>query len=263
MIKLIACDIDGTSVRDDRTMSQRVKDAIISATKKGVTFAFSTGRMYTSAKKFSDNLDIDHPIIACNGALIRMSKSKEILSYHPMDKEFYDVAVQLMWDYGVPFQAYYNEKVVAPKYSPYSSWYSQSFGVDFEITEDINVIKNKQAIKLMAFEPSERLITVRDAIRKECGDGLNLTISGDNLLDITKGGISKGHAIKKLAELLNIDISYVMAIGDAANDIEMLETVGFPVAVGNAIEEVKNIAKVIVATNEEDGVAEAIEKYVI
>ena len=97
----------------------------------------------------------------------------------------------------------------------------------------------------------------------EFGDSVTLTQSSADFIEIISPGVSKASALVKLAELMDIDISETMAIGDAGNDLPMLKAAGFSVAMGNATEEVKAIADAATGNCDDDGWAQAIYKYVL
>ena len=92
---------------------------------------------------------------------------------------------------------------------------------------------------------------------------MTMAFSEKTSLEITPAGIDKGTALKKLCDLLDMDIQQVIAVGDAPNDHAILETAGLAVAMGNAIDSVRQLCQTVVADNDHHGVKEAIDRYLL
>lgn len=121
---------------------------------------------------------------------------------------------------------------------------------------------NKDAVKCMLLEEPSYLKKIEAELKKEYGNKYSIAISKPFFLEVTKLGIDKGTAIKKLADLLNIKKEEIIAAGDSFNDISMLKTAGTSVAVANAQPEIKEITDYIVSSNDEGGIAELINKFI-
>ena len=117
--------------------------------------------------------------------------------------------------------------------------------------------------KIMVIEPPDRIEGVRSAILSEFKEGVKTMRSDVNMMEVMAGESSKGVALNYLAEMLDIGVDETMAVGDSENDLDMLLRCGYPVAVSNAMDSLKKVARIFVSSNEEDGVAEAIERYIL
>ena len=104
---------------------------------------------------------------------------------------------------------------------------------------------------------------MRSAILSEFKEGVKTMRSDVNMMEVMAGESSKGVALNYLAEMLDIGVDETMAVGDSENDLDMLLRCGHPVVVANAMDILKKVAKMFVSSNEEDGVAEAIERYIL
>jgi len=219
--------------------------------------------MFSSAKKVAESMGIDIPIICCNGALIRRASDGEVLYYKTFDEAIAKQIVDFLWNNDIVFQTYYKDDVLIPMYSPYAHWYSSRYEVSCKILSDINGFKESPPAKIMIIEPSYRIEEIRNIILKKFTNEIKTMRADVNMLEIMVGEASKGIALSYLADNLGISLDEVMAIGDSENDLDMLLKSGYPVAVENAMEKLKDIAKLFVSSNENDGVAEAIEKYIL
>jgi len=264
-IKLIAVDLDDTLLRNDWTLSPRNKAAIQKAQAQGVRVTLATGRMAVSARRYAEELGMDIPIITYQGALIQQVLSGEVLFHRVIPK---DLAVELVTPLiaeGVHCQIYLRDRVFAQEYNDWAAMYSKAIGVPVEEADLLKVLEGEQegVEKILLMGQEEELKRRAGFLRKHYGDRIHVTTSKTTFLEMVDVTVNKGMALKALAELYHIKPEEVMAIGDSYNDIEMLKFAGLGVAMGNAREEVKRIADVITGTNEEDGVAQAIEKWVL
>ena len=128
--------------------------------------------------------------------------------------------------------------------------------------EDFKKAVNRDAVKCMLLEEPSYLKKVEEELKKEYGDKYSIAISKPFFLEVTKLGIDKGTAVKKLADILGIKIEEVIAAGDSFNDLPMLKVAGTSVAVVNAQPEIKETVDFIVSSNDEGGMAELINKFI-
>ena len=263
MIKLLACDLDGTLLRGDLSISGRTVRSLKEAMAKGLKFAFATGRMFMSARQFSEAMGLDIPIICCIGSLIKRSSDGEVLYYKTFDSDMGERIVDFLWNNDVIFQSYSKDEMLVPAYSPHVEWYSSRYGVACKVSSNLDDFKAYPPAKIMVIEPPDRIEGVRSAILSEFKEGVKTMRSDVNMMEVMAGESSKGVALNYLAEMLDIGVDETMAVGDSENDLDMLLRCGHPVVVANAMDSLKKVAKMFVSSNEEDGVAEAIERYIL
>ena len=235
-VKLIASDMDDTLLNSNTKLSERNAAAIHKAIAKGIVFMIATGRMYVSVKPYADALGLDVPLVTYNGALVKGSKSGKVYYEHPLKL---DTALELL--------AYCKEK----------GYYIQSYqGDDSAEYERISGIKAKPVgeklyhpevapYKLLAMTKPEEFQKVWQDIQQKFAGKVTVTSSRDNFLELMEPGVNKWNAVKAVAASYGIRPEEVMCIGDSNNDLSMIENAG--------------IAKLVTASNDEDGVAEAIE----
>lgn len=264
-IKLVATDLDDTLLRDDLTISQRVIEAIRQAREQGVYVTFATGRMPASARPYAEQLGLDVPIITYNGAMIQESISRKILYRKVIPVDLARKLVEFLLDQGVHLHMYREDHVYVQKMNDLSKAYAQKTRVPVEEADLREMLKkeNDGVEKIIVFGPPEELKFWQEKIQEKFPNKLHLTSSKPYFLEMNHPEVNKGNTLLTFAQGLGIKQEEIMAIGDSLNDIEMIRCAGLGVAMENARQEVKEAAKVVTTSNEEDGVALAIEKYVL
>jgi len=269
-IKLVAIDMDGTLLNDSGEVSHNTVEALRQAKKRGIEIILSTGRVLKSATYFSDMLGLKNYIIASNGAIVS-DKNSNIILKMPLDCETIKKIVEIAIEENIYFHFYNDDTYFSNKYiKEIDKYYNSSKerlkgqNIKFELFEDIDEVLRRD-IEIYKFlfmdDDLEKLNKVKKKLSRI--SDITLSKSGINNIEITNKNASKGHALKYVSELLKIDKSQIMSIGDNDNDIPMLETAGISVAMGNAEKHIKEIADYVTKTNNEDGVAYAFRKFIL
>lgn len=264
-IRLVATDLDDTLLRDDRTLSERVIKTIRKAREQGVQVTFATGRMTASTRPYVEQLGIDVPIITYNGAMIQEAISGEVLFRKVIPVVTAREIVSWLLNRKVHLHVYRKDQVYTEQLNDWSQEYARVTRVPVEVTNLEELLKQEDEgiEKIILFGESKGLEIWREKILEKFSGKVHLTRSKPHFLELIHPEINKGVALLALAKRLGINRDEVMAIGDNFNDIEMIRSAGLGVAIGNARQEVKDAADVITTSNQEDGVAQAIEKYVL
>ncbi|KXZ39296.1 hypothetical protein SAMN05661008_00985 [Alkalithermobacter thermoalcaliphilus JW-YL-7 = DSM 7308] len=265
--KLIVTDMDGTLLNSKQTVSQRNKDALKKAQDMGIKVGIATGRIYTSAKYYAKLLGIQTPIIACNGAIIRDEVTGEEIYKNVLDKENSFEIINLCERYGVYYH-FYDDKSFYCKRLGYSSLYYEKWNKTQpeENRVDIRVIKDGKEIINANVDPLKFLIIDEDInklndLMEELRQipTLEVSKSWKNNIEVMNKGVCKGLALKRLSQYLDIKREEIIALGDNYNDLSMIEYAGMGVAMGNGEQIVKENSNYITKSNDEDGVAYALE----
>lgn len=264
-IRLVAMDLDDTLLRDDWTISPRVLKAIQKAQAQGVKMTIATGRMPISTRPYAEQLGLDVPVITYHGAMIQQVLSGDILFRRVIPSALAAEIVEDVADRGVYAQVYIKDRVITPELNDWSREYERISSVRIE-EADLSILlalepEGVEKILLMGEEAD--LDQLAPLLKQQYGEKVHLAKSKPCFLEMTDGSVNKGVALAALAEHYGIDQSEVMAIGDSFNDLEMINYAGLGVAMGNARPEIRDRADIITTSNEEDGVAEAIERYVL
>lgn len=271
--KLACIDIDGTLLNNDFKISEVTKNSIKKAYDNGVHIVISTGRTYVGAKFYSDLLEVKSPIIACNGAIIGEKDGNDVIYKSVIDEILCIELFGILKKYGIkptfitPLKRYTNSFknrlfVEYLKFKGIKSVDKLDFISTWNKLFEIIKIENDNIIKCEVYNKDlNKLATLREELEKI--NGIEITSSFKNNIEITKKGTSKGSSMKILAEYYNIKKEEIIAIGDSENDLLAIEFAGMGIAMGNASEEVKKRSNYITDDNNNDGVAKAIDKFIL
>lgn len=270
--KLICMDMDGTLLNDKKEVSERAKKAINKAHELGVKVVIATGRIFVSAEFYGDIIGVKAPIIASNGAYVREKDSDKAIYEKGLGYENYQLIIDLLKKYDIVPHFYtedtiYTEKLVHSSlaYKNANKTLPINRQVKIEVVDDWSRLfaeRNPKIIKAMAVGDDEK--KTKEAKNEFIKlNKFQVVSSMKNTFEVMAKTTSKGNALKKICDYYGIDRNEIISIGDNENDISMIEFAGLGVAMGNAEQIVKNIADYITTTNEEDGVAKVIEKYII
>lgn len=264
MIKLIVSDIDGTLLDNNLQYTPRLVQAVQAARAQNVHFTLATGRMFCSALPFAQDLSVSTPIINYNGALIKSPISGETMYSQPLDLEHAQKIVNLCKEHNWHIQSYVDDILYVPKINNYATMYSTMAKVPVHSQGEAFYSMHQRPDKLLIIaEPSDIADIKAKLLEHNIGNLVTLTASKSMFIECVHKDVNKGNALCKLADIMNIKIEQVMAVGDSFNDIEMLTTAGIGIAMDNSPKAVKDAAKFVTADNNDDGLAKAIEKYVL
>ncbi len=264
--KLIALDMDGTLLDSNHRVSSRTYRALRLAEEKGVSVVLATGRLYKSAKYYVEKLGLKNPIISSNGALVHDIDGsvlyENLLSYNGLKD-----SLRIIEDHGIYYHLYTTDSVYSKtiKMDMLRKFYS-----DFQGRLLIKAEKFKSYDEILGLK-FNKIITISDkneelvALKKDLDrlEEIEVTSSLANNLEIMNRNVSKKTAIEYLAKRLGIEPMEIVTIGDNANDLSMIEYAGLGIAMGNAISKLRSAADYVTDTNNNDGVAKAIEKFIL
>lgn len=262
-IKLIAIDLDDTLLNSQLTISARNTAAIKAAMERGVAVAIATGRMYRSALPYAEELNLKLPIISYQGALIKERTNGKILSHQAIPCTLARKIAQETEKLGYHLNAYVNDHILIKENTVEGEYYQTIANVPMNVVGSLVKNLSEDPTKLLVINEEENLNTLWEKLNKLYGSQLHLTKSKPDFLEITAKGAHKGYGVKFLADQLGIEQKAVMVIGDSYNDMPMFEYAGLSVAVANARADVQAKAHVITGSNEDSGVGQAIEEYVL
>ncbi|VBB05469.1 cof protein [Lucifera butyrica] len=262
-IRLIAVDLDDTLLNAAVGISPHTQDVIRQAVAKGIAVTVATGRMHCSALPYAQQLGLDVPLITYNGAMIRRSLSGETLLHVPIEQEIAREVLSLFRSRGWYIQTYTQDKLYVAEINAKARYYENLAGVKAIPVGDELYTMSELPTKMLAMAEPEEISRIQHVMQGLFGDRLSMATSKPNYLEMVAPGVNKGKSLAFLAAMLNIPREEVMAIGDSHNDLDMIQYAGWGVAMGNAADKVKAAARLVTRSNEEDGVAEAIERYAL
>lgn len=265
MVQLIAIDIDGTLLESNLSISQTNKSAITKALDKGVQIVLCTGRPTPAAIASTKELGLygkDGFLITYHGAVTSRLKDMSRSHTFPLVK----ADIQDLFDFAQSHQVHAyaidDQKMVSlsEDTTELARRESDLMQVPIVVTNHSQV---EGADKFMLMDDPALLTEVEAKLPKDLTDRFTILRSVPYFLEFIHKDSDKRAATAHLAQELGIPLEEVMGIGDGGNDIHLVETCGIGVAMGNAVSEVKEKADYITATNDHDGVALAIEKFVL
>lgn len=266
-IKLIAIDIDGTLLNEKHQLAPATIEAITAARNKGVKVVLTTGRPLSGVSPYLKQLNIsgnEEYAITFNGAMVQTLNGKVILN-HTLSFDDFLQTEMLSRKLKVHYQIETTDKIYVTNkdQSPYTTaeGYLVRLPIEYKTPEEFN--EQMLMSKAMYVDYPEVIERIKKQIPATLKDSLYVVQSEPYFIEIMNKAASKGNALKGLAESLHLTAYQVMAIGDNDNDLTMIKYAGTGVAMGNGMDDVKNAAQFVTKTNKEDGVAYAIQKYVL
>lgn len=268
MIKLIAIDLDGTLLTDKKEVSLRNKETLKKAKAHGVKIVLCTGRPLMAIRPYLELLDLRQAgdySITFNGGLVQKNDSGEIVEKVTLTKDDVTELIALAKEMNMPLDILSDEIVLClPTSTTYHTIYPS--------LNPLLTYKEATEAELSTYTLFNKAVTAYDQelldqwianIPASIKEKFEVIKTRNNLLEFMPKGVTKAAGIARLAADLGITQAEVMAIGDEENDLSMVEYAKVGVAMDNAVPVVKAAADFITTTNEEDGVARAIEKFVL
>ena len=267
-IKLLALDLDGTVLRSNNTLSDKVKSAIESANYSGITIAAASGRPFSSMPKEILDMPEFEYYIASNGAAIYDKNGKKLRSVTLKEKDVIKI-LKLTEDYDLIWEAflegetctdirYYNDPMSYGCTAAYVDYVRSSRGTSDDMRGYI--YDNRKRLDSVEFVSIDR--ELREKLRYMIEKNIPtfyVTSSSKNFVEIMDGAATKANGLNFICDLLDIPLENTAAAGNADNDVDMIVDAGLGVAVKNATPKCLNAADILVESNDNDGIAELIE----
>jgi len=261
--KLVAVDIDGTLLNSQGIITDKTRSSIQKAVDKGIVFSICTGRPIQGVERFNSLLDLDSPYITYNGAMIVMGRSKEILYEQGLSAE----AARSIMSWGKKFQTtimvWSNNQLYASELNARAHDYKKLSGVEPLLIDDEKTLIHNGVTKILWYDDIDKIDLYQGLLKNALFDNVNYYTSKPTFLEFVDKRVSKANAMEKLGTHFGISSEEMIAIGDGFNDLSMIEYAGMGVAMGNAPQAIRDKANFVTLTNDEDGIAYALEKFII
>lgn len=293
MYKIVFIDMDGTLLKDNKSISNENKRVIEAATEKGIKIVVCTGRPIDGIKHYLSDLNLitnDQYSVTCTGADVQNNTEGKIIFQSPFNSKDLEYLYNMAENLDLDLCFYNNGTYSVYRNNLYGKLESIANNTKYEITEFKNLIKRNNILKVNLINENSDVLEhyvhhfgfdmspysnfkFRDTYNKNLllGDSLpqyfyeNFSVlkTCTYTFEVLSKNTNKGTGVKELCQYLDIPTNEVICIGDSPNDLDMLKCAGLPVAMGNASDEIKHAAKYITLTNEENGVANVLEKFVL
>jgi Cof subfamily protein (haloacid dehalogenase superfamily) len=260
---LIALDLDGTLLTDDKKISKKTKQVLSEIIEKGHHVCISTGRPYRSSSMYYEELGLNSPIVNFNGAFV----------HHPHDAKFgihhnpleVDVAKNII----KACESFHVKNIMVEVLDEvYLKNHDEVIVNTFIMDEnplhigDLHKNLMEDPTAILIHPEDHHIKELRTMLEKEHAEVIDQRVWAApwNIIEVIRSGINKARGLEKVAEYYNVPRERIIAFGDEDNDFEMIEYAGHGVAMGNAIDELKERANYVTLTNEEDGVAHYLKE---
>jgi Cof subfamily protein (haloacid dehalogenase superfamily) len=263
-IKLIALDLDGTLLTSEKVVSSRTKRALRRAMDSGVYVTIATGRMLRGAVPFGREIGANAPLICCNGAVVQGMEDTEPAFQRCLPDEVARRLLSFCHAHGWYMNWYIGGDIFVESYRPeYFRAYRtiRDFAVR-EVGEDFLSYAH-QVIQCVIRDLTGRIDEKVKMVEQEFGSAVYAQQNAGLSADLTPPGVTKALGLSFLMKRLGLSPAEVMACGDSDNDLSMLRLAGTAVVPENGLAEAKALASYRAASNDEDGIAEAIERLVL
>ena len=275
--RLLALDIDGTLLRPDGTLSPRVRDALGRAVAAGVSLLLCTGRRYRSALEVLGGFTLSDLVACSSGAVIKRLGSWETVFSVPIERRLAARVVEVVRGGGLRCLVIVDGPAEGPDfwyevgssenetYAAYMSRNAERYGHGVG-----DLARELPPVPLQVCVPGQfdELAQLERVVTERFGSGVHTSLVTNIrypgcMLEIGDPGGCKHHAVEWVASSLGVDMSSVVAVGDDNNDVTMLRGAGLGVAMGNAVPALLALADEVVASNENDGVAEVVDRFIL
>ena len=261
--KLIALDLDGTLKNSNNEISLKTKEALMKAQEMGCHLVLASGRPTPGLRHDAATLELDKHegyLLSYNGARVLNAETKETIYAQTLDYESAKAVIKKAKWFKLDINTYTDEEIICEnKNAKYVALESNLVDLPMHEVEDISeALPNPLYKLLLSEEPEYAGSVVSEMVRTF--PNLSVYRSSPFFIECMANGIDKAKSLEKLCEHLGITKDEVIAFGDGYNDLSMIDFAGLGVAMGNAVDGVKDKADIITKSNDEDGIAVVLEK---
>ncbi|MGO4821536.1 MULTISPECIES: Cof-type HAD-IIB family hydrolase [unclassified Flavobacterium] len=261
--KMLVLDMDDTLLTDDHTISDENKEMLALAQEKGVHVILASGRPTPAMVRYAKELNLNNSyMISYNGAVITDLKEDKIIFEQTLTQQ----QIHDLYDYSLKSKThiitYLDGEVVSETSSEYIDIELNITGLTHNKVANFKDTVQSSAVKCILLEDPSYLKEVEKDL-KAAMPHLSVSMSKPFFLEVAQNGIDKAASIKILAEKLGVLQSEIIAVGNAGNDLTMIEYAGLGVWVDNVTADLRHKANVIVASNNDHGVAEVVRRFIL
>jgi len=264
-IRLLFVDLDGTLLNSDSEITPNSLVAVEQCTKAGISVVMATARPPRSSKAYYEQLKLDTPSIHYNGAIVHDFATGSTLLHHPMSgalaKELSERAIEIDASAIISLEVSDNWYMNRRSEDLLTRTEREGFAPDH--VGDLEPYFDEPVTKVLISFPKTSVDDAEARLSTRLGERLVFTRSEEWLLQVMDAGVSKGAAAEFMMKTLGVRRDKVAAIGDAPNDIPMFDAARLSIAMANGYAEVRSAADHVTLSNDEDGVAVAIRKWIL
>ena len=255
----IACDLDRTLIGQDGVLGERTRIAIAAARAAGIAVFIVTGRMFASARPYALEAGLDGPVVCYQGALVADARSGETLHHAPIPVGLAREAIESIIAEGYSPNVYIDDVMYVSEHTDYTRRYSTFQHIPVEAVGDLVAFLEQAPTKLVLVADPEELGPVEVKLRAHFADRMFVARSLPHFLEFAAHGVTKGSGLTFVTDHVGVALAETVAFGDGENDVELLETAAFGIAVGDAHPRLGPVSDWTCAGPEVEGVATVIE----
>jgi HAD-superfamily hydrolase, subfamily IIB len=263
---MLVLDLDDTLLKDDLTISTNTKRVLLSIQEKGVIVVIASGRPTYACIPIAKEIQLDKYggfIIAFNGAEISSGDGSNILQSITIPKTTVHKLYEISKQYNVYMHTYLDNKIITPLNNPYTQIESTLTGFDIVETNNFLQYVSKEVVKVILLQDPNYLRAVFDNIKVAMSNSINMAFSKPFFLECMNDKADKAYGLNCLTQILQSSMENVIAVGDSYNDIPMIKQAGLGIAMENAVDALKQEAAYITKSNNDDGIVDIINKFII
>lgn len=262
---LIIMDMDDTLMTSENVVSEATQQYLIDIQEAGYQIALASGRPTEGMVPVAQSLKMDQfnsYIMSYNGAKTIDLSTNKVVASELIQKEAFDEIIDYCRQHGLFALTYKEGYIIYEGEHEYMSIESEITGLPMKKVDDLKAYIQEPVPKAMGVDYEAHIAKLSNELNGHFNEDIACTTSKPFFLEFMSKGVSKGKAIQDLADRLNLDVNRMIAFGDSANDKEMFEVVGTPIAMGNAIDLLKKRATMITKSHDEDGIPFALKQYI-
>ncbi len=261
MIKLIACDLDGTVLDDRKRPDTKLLETIRKLREKGIKFTFVSGRNEELLSQLIDEFEVSEPYVTNNGGNIY--QNHQLIESDYLPGEYNNVIVKMLTDYDIAFRFFADEVYYGFKDTDFFRSRMpllKNFGLkDYDPSIDLSQMRVYKITCDFA-DHSDRIESFIAELKQKCPK-MTFVKAETNVYCANSMSATKGNALRKICDLLKMDPSKLMAFGDNGNDLSMLEMAGISVAMDNSSDDIKEKCDFVCKDNNHNGVSSFLIDY--
>ena len=274
-IRLLALDLDGTTLDAHGGLSEAVRDGVAAVRRRGIRVVLCTGRRFRTALPMARSLELSGPIVVNNGVLVKEIESGATLQHDYLPDDIYAEVLALMRGLGPPLvyvDAYHEQRDFVTERVGTAHPFQQEYLADntafHGVVDDLSVDRPERVIMMSAMADEDSLAALRQRVVEKLGDRIrthaliNKNYNGQ-ILEVLSSRSGKWPALARLAAEDGIAPKEIAAVGDDQNDVQMIRESGLGIAMGNAVEPAKCAASIVVRSNAEGGAVEALQQILL
>lgn len=263
MIKLLLSDVDGTLVRPDKSLARSSIAAVEALHDAGVLFAITSGRPPRGMEMLVGPLSLRTPLAAFNGGLV-VEPGMEVLEERVLPDGVVPRAIELLESFDLSIWVYRGaDWLVRDRGGPHVDREAHTVQFEPTVVAGFDGAEDGVAKIVGVSDDHDTVAQAAETTRGQLGDQVSAWRSQPYYLDVTHPDANKGGVVRYLAQRYEIAADDIATIGDGRNDVLMFEASGLSIAMGNADRDVQRAARHVTRTNDDDGFANAVEKFIL